>query len=926
MKNSNKSGARTEQSAFALNPMAAACAMALFAAGAVHAQTPPTTPPQDPAKQEAAKKDAAKEAADKKSTSTLETVVVTGIRRGIEEAISVKKNSDSIVEAISAEDIGKLPDNSIAESIARLPGLTAQRVAGRAQTISIRGLSPDFAGTVLNGREQVSTGDNRSVEFDQYPSELLSGVTIYKTPDAALIGQGLSGTVDLQTVRPLSFGKRTVAVNLRGEKNSLGKLNADTKDRGSRFSASYIDQFANKTIGIALGYARLESNTQAQRWEAWGYPTASGVPGVPDGTFALGGSKQFADSNEGKRDGFMGVLEFKPNASFSSLIDLYYSKFDQTTTLRGYEAGLAWGDNTTLVNPVVRAGQVVAGTWTNVKPVIRNDVNERDDKILALGWNNKFKIGDGWTAIGDLSYSKAERDETILETYAGTGRGNANGARDRVNFVIDPTGRPVYTYGLNYADPNVVRLTDSGGWGQDGYVKFPKVKDELKAIRLVGKKELERAAGLFGGVDFGVNYSEREKSRFVDEFFLDLKNPTTTVPSNLLISPTSLGFVGVPGVLSYDAIGALNSLYNRRSNVNNSDIINKAWTVNEKVTVGYVKMDIDADVGAASLRGNIGLQAIHTDQKSNATAVTDGGRVQVPFSAGATYNDFLPSMNLVLSFAGDQSIRFGIAKTLARPRLDQLRASNSYGVDTSRRIFTASGGNPKLEPFRATAYDLSYEKYFGTKAYISVAAFYKDLKSYVYNQKVAFDFTGFRNPGTTVLLSNIGEYEQPINGQGGRILGTELSISLPFNLMTPILDGFGLVSSYSDTSSAIQPNGPNGGSSPLPGLSRRVLNTSIYYEKYGFQARISQRDRSAYVGEVTGFGADREFRFIKGERVTDLQLGYGFDSGALKGLSVLLQVNNLRNSPYQTYDGTPDKPNQITYYGRTTLLGVNYKF
>jgi iron complex outermembrane recepter protein len=922
MKNSKKSSVAASARGLALNPMAAACTMALFAVGAVHAQAPT---PQDPAKKEAPKTEAAKseaakkEEADKKSASTLETVVVTGIRRGIEEAISVKKNSDSIVEAISAEDIGKLPDNSIAESIARLPGLTAQRVAGRAQTISIRGLAPDFAATLLNGREQVSTGDNRSVEFDQYPSELLSGVTIYKTPDATLIGQGLSGTVDLQTVRPLSFGKRTVAVNLRGEKNSLGKLNTDTKDRGSRFSVSYIDQFANKTIGLALGYARLESNTQAQRWEAWGYPSND------QGQFTLGGSKQFADSNEAKRDGFMGVLEFKPNANFSSLIDLYYSKFAQDTTLRGYEAGLAWGDNTTLRNPVLAGNQVVAGTWTNVKPVIRNDLNTRDDKITALGWNNKFVMGNGWTAIGDLSFSKADRNESILETYAGTGKQPA-GARDTVNFRTDSRGRPVFAYGLNYADPNVVRLTDSGGWGQDGYVKFPKVTDELKSAKIVGKKELDRAAGLFSGIDFGVNISEREKTRFVDEFFLDLKNPTTTVPSNLLISPTSLGFVGVPGILSYNIQGAFDTLYNRRSNVNNSDIINKAWKVNEKVTTAYAKMDIDADVGAGNLRGNIGLQFIHTSQESDATSVTNGGRTQVPFNAGTSYNDVLPSLNLAYSFGGDQTIRLGVARTLARSRLDDLRASNSYGVDTTRRIFTAGGGNPKLEPFRANAYDISYEKYFGTKAYVSVAAFYKDLKSYVYKQKVPFDFTGFRNPTTIQVISNIGEFEQPINGQGGRILGTELTVSLPFNLISPVLDGFGVVSSYSDTSSAIQPNGPNGGSSPLPGLSRRVLNSSVYYEKYGFQARVSQRERSDFVGEVTGFGADREFRFVRGERVTDVQLGYGFEAGPLKGLSLLLQVNNLRNSPYQTYDGTPNKPNQITFYGRTTLLGASYKF
>ncbi len=184
---------RTRSALFKLAPIAAGCAVLIITTSSVYAQ----------------------------DAAALSTVTVTGIRKGIEDAISVKRNSDSIVESISAEDIGKLPDNSIAESISRLPGLAAQRVAGRAQVISVRGLSPDFATTLLNGREIVSTGDNRSVEFDQYPSELLSGVTVYKTPDAGLIGQGLSGTLDMQTVRPLNFGKRVVTLNVRGSQNSL---------------------------------------------------------------------------------------------------------------------------------------------------------------------------------------------------------------------------------------------------------------------------------------------------------------------------------------------------------------------------------------------------------------------------------------------------------------------------------------------------------------------------------------------------------------------------------------------------------------------------------------------------------------------------------------------------------------------------------
>jgi iron complex outermembrane recepter protein len=254
-----------QQNAFSPNPIAAACAVLLFAVASVNAQQADPVKTEAEAKAKAAAEAKAKAQEEQKKSTDLGSVTVTGIRRGIEEAISVKKNSDSIVEAVSAEDIGKLPDTSIAESIARLPGLAAQRVAGRAQVISVRGLSPDFATTLLNGREQVSTGDNRGVEFDQYPSELLSGVTVYKTPDAGLIGQGLSGTLDLQTVRPLAFNKRTMAFNVRGERNSLGS-GVDQSANGNRVSATYIDQFANRTLGLALGYAHLDSPILSQEY------------------------------------------------------------------------------------------------------------------------------------------------------------------------------------------------------------------------------------------------------------------------------------------------------------------------------------------------------------------------------------------------------------------------------------------------------------------------------------------------------------------------------------------------------------------------------------------------------------------------------------------------------------------------------------
>lgn len=882
-----------------------------------------------------------------------ETVLITGIRRGIESAISAKRNSDSIIESVSAEDIGKLPDTSIAESIARLPGLTGQRVAGRTQEIQIRGLAGQFAGTTLNGREQVSTGDNRAVEFDQYPSELLSGVDIYKTPDASLIGQGLSGTINMKTVRPLDFSSRTVAVNLRGERNSLGRLNDGAPgDTGSRFSFSYVDQFANRTLGVAIGVARLDSPNQNEYYRNWGYPQGSGSIGVTqyNDVRLPGGIQVRAESGSQKRTGLMAVVQYKPSKEFESVVDVYHSTFDRIALQRGFEAGLAWS-GAQLVNPrvsgatrtapnVFTGGVLTNADYVGVKPVFRHDKNERDDTIDAVGWNNKWVVG-GWTSNLDLSFSRAKRNESILEVYSGTVPGSAN-ATD--TFTVDlPVGGglPRVRAGLNYGDPNIIKLVDSGGWNQAGYLKKPTVQDEVKAFRLGGKRDVEW--GPLVRIDAGLAYNEREKSRSVDEWFLDLRpgvpghtaatatSPAfTNVPAGLLRSPTSLGFIGIPSMLAFDAAGALASSYNLRANVNNRDILNKQWTVTEKVTTTYAKADVDTEIFGRTVSGNVGLQVQSTKQSAVAFDIDQTNPANRRSASGGTsYVDVLPSLNLKVELPEQQVVRLGLARQIARPRMDDLRATRTFDVDVGRvpPVWTGNGGNPELKPWKADAIDLSWEKYFGNKAYVSVAAFYKDLKSYIYTQDVRRSFAGITPPtGKPVPPVNTGLFSQPANGTGGSLSGVEFAVSMPLELFVNALDGFGVQFTTSATKSEIKPFGPND-TRPLPGLSKNVYNLTAYYEKYGFSTRISNRYRGKYVGEITGFGADREFTFVKPERVLDMQLGYEFTSGVAKGLSLLLQVNNLGNEPYQEfYNDDPTQVRQISTYGRTVLLGLNYKF
>jgi iron complex outermembrane receptor protein len=860
----------------------------------------------------------------------IDEVIVTGIRSAIENSIAAKRDNTSIVEVITAEDIGKLPDTSITESLARLPGLAAQRLDGRSQSISVRGLGPDFTTSLLNGREQVSTGDNRGVEFDQYPSELLSSVVVYKSPDASLVGQGLAGTVDLRTVRPLEFGRRAIAANLRYELNDIGALNAGTTDSGLRYSISFIDQFADDTVGVAFGYAHLSSPYQSERFNAWGYPEV--VPGAR----VIGGTKPYVMSSELERDGFMGVIEFRPNENWHTTIDAFYSEFDNTQVLRGIEFPLYWSSAALQPGYTVTDGLITEGQFTNVRGVVRNDVNTRESKISAFGFNTEFTPNDRFTLVADVNYSAVDRTDQIIESYAGTGD-NGSGAADTLTFRIDGDGVPQFDNNLDYSDHNLIRPSSPQGWGggvipggQDGYLNSPTVMDELFATRLQVTAHFD--SGPFRSVDAGINYNEREKELIADEFFLGVAGGGfPVVPAQFRLDATSLAFIGIPGMVSYDTLGLLNSgFYDRIRNPNN-DVLTKNWVVSETVITPFIRANLDTQWGSVPVTGNLGFQVSIVDQSSSGFAA---GVSSLRISGGDEYAEFLPSANLIFEVSDQRFVRLAAARTQARPRMDEMRASRQFGFNTALNVpgatvnsspWSGGGGNPELKPWIANVYDISIEQYFGRSAYVSLAAFYKDLETYIYTQNVPFDFTGFPT-GAGVAVINQGLLSAPANGEGGALYGVEFAVSTPFDRIAPWLDGFGGQFSISSTESEIQPD-PGNPATPIPGLSETVANLTLYYERDGIQARVSNRYRSEFLGEVAGFGNGRTLRQVGAESIVDAQIGYQFESGPLEGLSALFQVNNLTDEPFYTYENGDERrviDHQV--YGRTFLFGLNYRY
>lgn len=887
-----------------------------------------------------------------------DAIVVTGFRASLDASAALKRNTSSIVESVSAEDIGKLPDVSIADSLARLPGVTAQRLEGRDQRLSIRGLGPDFGTTLLNGREQVTVGDNRGVEYDQYPSEFFKNVVVHKTADASLIAAGVAGTVDLRMLRPLAQRDRIVAVQLRGQLNGIKSLNPDSSRTGYRASAAYVDKFAGDTFGIALGVSVSDAPSQDERYNAWGFPNSTAT----GGNLLLGGAKPYVQSNVLRRYGAVATLEWQPSDNFHSTLDVLYSKFKETQHLRGIEFPIApdWGSGAT-VQPgyTVSNGLVTDATLTGIHAVQRNDLNKRDADNFSIGWNNVVSLNDKMHLTVDASYSHAKRTDFLLETYTGTGY-NATGPSDTIHISANPNGTFDIVPTLDYSNTSLFGITDPRGWGyngttavvQAGFLNQPSFKDDLIALR--ASLDGEFSGGFVKGWEVGVNYSHRKKVSNFLSYFLCPKGTGTNctvasgttqfapIPAQAVIGTIPLAYLGVPKILALDPLyiynNSLQAVYDNRpiSLVRDNSI-------SENVLTGYAMLKLDGEVGGKTVTGSIGVQVVHTKQSSDGSISNfSNGTVSVyPATGGASYTNVLPSANLAIEIAQASYIKLAASQTMVRARLDQERVNQDFSIDLTHlgstdpanSVFSSNGGNAALRPYQSTNVDASFEHYFAKGGYFALAGYYKRLTDFVDpNNSYIFDFSAALVGLTPAQVASVGTplglVHAPANTGKGHLLGAEATLSLPFSTFSSALDGFGFFGSASYTDSTIKLASNPTNPITLPGLSDWVANAEVYYEKHGIQLKASYRYRSTFLAEVAGLSANPTYRQAKAEGILDAQIGYEFQKGsALEGLSILLQAKNLTDRPFITYQNN-DPRQVIDYqrYGRDYYVGLSYKF
>ena len=885
------------------------------------------------------------------TTTTSEVVqmnkfVVRGSYAGsLEMAAQQKQDASALVEVIVPEDIGKLPDVSIADALTRLPGLTSQRINGRNQQITIRGFDPNMSVGTLDGVEQATTSDNRAVEYDQYPSELLGGVKVYKTSQADMVS-GLAGTVDLQTTSPLGVDYKGIAVDAFYDRPRLGELTPGNKVTGLSYSATAVDQFANGTEGVFLGYAHTENPYEGQQFQAWGYPTDS------SGNYVLGGMKIYAQNNLLKRDSVMAVLESKPSDSIHSKLDFFYSYYNENQLLRGMEVPMAFWSGAVLQPGYTTTGGLITNyTLTNIQPVVRNMVTQWTAHLASVIWKLDMGEKSAWPVHLLTGYSTAKRSEEVLEEYAGLGF--AGGATDADTFrVIENAGQiPQVVSSTNYANAGLFTLTDPQGWGtgvfpvtgMEGYLKYFKSNDVADSLKLSTKHELD--ASIFKDVEIGVSYSERFKQAGQNPtgYLVNANGqPSAALPP--LIGTTDLSFIGNLHPIAYDPNGAYNNgAYTFMPNPNPGSWMGDNFKVWEKITRPFVQFALKGDALGMPFDGDIG--AVVDMAKQNSTGFSgNGGNIVYPVSGGASYANFLPSLNLVFKPTKQDNIRLFVGRQEQRPMMYEIRAARNYGYNASNAASTlnspwsGTSGNPGLRPWLANSVDLDFEHFFAHGGgYISVAAFEKKLLNYIYQQSTVTDFTGYPYTSALPPVLNEGITQQYVNGQGGNVSGLEATVQVTSDVLTGgAIRGFGVILNGLLVDSTIQPWGPGNGTAPLPNMSKKTANATLYYESHGFSGRVNLHYQSQAREYIVQFGAPN-FAGIGSPNdgyseealfhTIDAQLSYAFKNGPLQGLTLYLEGRNLNNAALTTYNnGDPRQLTNWQKYGASFRTGVSYKY
>lgn len=850
-------------------------------------------------------------AATNAPAQALDTVVVSGIRASVRKALDTKEASNSMIEVIASEDIGKLPDTTIAESLARLPGLSAGIDRGNASQIVARGLGPRFVGATLNGREFASSEPDRAVRFEMFPAESVSGATVYKTQSAEIVEGGIATTIDLQTVKPLDWRERTLSLKADALLYQLGRSIQGAKTYAPRLGGIYVDQFADRTLGVALAFSYYDQPSLEDRVDHWGFNETHSADVTGDGKVdkTPWGFQNSVKKGTDKRTSLLGKLEYKPSSDIAVTGDVYAARSNilepQLVHVQG-NLGNWDGWQSGAYSRVTTEGGYVTGA--SVSGVNMDNLNARwkqDMRNFATGLNGRFKL-DAWQLDADLARSTASRDTMWTAVQMSMLQPGT------VTWQFPRDGWMTYGFSADTGNPANFSTNVFEQWGPS---YAGRLHDALNSQQLSASRRV--AWGDVTQLKVGLRTTQREKS--YQQVSWNYAN-AATVPTSALQRvrvdgrPDFVEFAdgfdsAVPRYFGAAALSA-----DGRSSTT-TDLVQNNWRAKESGTAAFVQADLAGSLlGGMNYRGNAGLRAVHTRQTGYGMEQLNGGTPK-PVSDGTAYTRWLPSLNLILSLDADDvnQLRFGVSRALSRAPLDVMNAAHTVNIDPNGvNPTTVSGGNPRLKPMMANQVDLTLQRYFDKDSLVSVGLFYKQVSDYIGMASVAGSFNG--KPAY---------FTQQVNRDGGHVKGVELVYQQAFTQLPAPWNSLGLMANYTYTDSDIRENGDRSGASFTPiatnGLMKGNGGLTLWYARNGFEARLAANHHTAYnrapTWDSTAFqlnGAETWVSANVSQQLTpQLQVRLGVENATHQRVTYTDPLNAWRQTNFQ--------------FGRRFNVGLTYK-
>ena len=848
------------------------------------------------------------------SDQVIGEVLVKGIRYSHEQAIQVKRNAIGVVDAISAEDVGKFPDKNLAEALQRVPGVVINREFGEGERVNIRGTADELTKTLLNGHS-LSTADwfvldqldtTRSFNYLMLPADLIAQTVVYKTSQADLEEGGIGGTVNVVTRNPLDLPSGTIFGKLEGTYSEL----ADEVDPNASALVSWKN--GEESLGVMLAGIYQERHIRRDGVEVLTYSTTN--LGGQDVLFpGLIGSALFQQDRV--RTGFNFAAQFRPSDNVDFNLTGLYSKFDADNINANY---MAWGSRAVgrgnpLTNAVIQGNTVVAGT-------IASDANgtadfgvvyDAIDRIAGsesrnIDLDSNFQLSDALGLHVRVGYTDAEGN-TDAQPFA------EFGAPASFNFDLRGSAPQVSYTGVNTNDPSDMVLIFSS---------LHEILNNDDETYVYGDLEWELDAGMLKSVKFGAKYTDHERELIFNAttyggFHVPINNTPGTVFAGSPTPGDFLSDIAAPGTLdSYWQINrdATEAFLFGRLNSSPGRVYypQQNFSVQEEVVGGYVMGNFEGD----RWRGNLGLRYVNTDQESHGNEVGGTASISNPFGnydpivVSRSYDDVLPSLNFAYDLADDKVLRFAAAKVMTRPNYNDVAPRTSLNPGA----FTGTSGNPELDPFRANQADLSFEWYHSNDSIVALALYYKDIDSFITDNPVNenHQVDSATQPSLACTQVSATSWSCPFvinqrtNGTGGEMKGAEFAVTWP------LAGGFGVQGNYTYTD-AEDDNGD-----PLPGASEDTFNLTAYFENPKVSARLAYTYRSEF--------------FVTFDRNTPLnqdalqQLDLSVVWNVMDNIALTFDGVNLTDEEIEQFTGEKFRPRAIYDNGPVYFAGMRVRF